>query len=132
MKLKHLAEDWAPIGQPIPELLLQPPPIRLDVLEEKDFEKKELLQENKRLKQRNEKLEEELRFVERDAEKQEKQGFYFSNENGKTQPKLTGYRGSELEQQNEQLKSELAELREKVSQLTLLAKDHDNEGIIMM
>lgn len=37
IKLKNLAEDWAPIGQPMPDVLLQSPPIKLDNLEQKDF-----------------------------------------------------------------------------------------------
>lgn len=28
--LKYLAEDWAPVGVPLPEVLSKPPPTKLD------------------------------------------------------------------------------------------------------
>lgn len=37
--LKYIAEDWAPIGQPLPEVLTMPPPVKLDDEDENDFVK---------------------------------------------------------------------------------------------
>jgi len=37
--LKYLAEDWAPMGQPLPEVLTMPPPIALDDEDENEFVK---------------------------------------------------------------------------------------------
>ena len=39
--LKYLAEDWAPMGQPLPEVLTMPPPIALDDEDENAFVKQQ-------------------------------------------------------------------------------------------
>jgi len=39
--LKYLAEDWAPLGQPLPEILTLPPPISLEDEDEDDYLKRQ-------------------------------------------------------------------------------------------
>ena len=36
-ELKYQAEDWAPLGQPLPEILTLPPPMSLDDDQDDDF-----------------------------------------------------------------------------------------------
>ena len=36
-QLKFLAEDWAPLGQPLPEILTMPPPVSLDDDDEDEY-----------------------------------------------------------------------------------------------
>lgn len=58
--MKYLAEDWAPLGQPLPEILTMPPPVSLDD-EEDDTYLRRQQSEIDRLKGRNKNLEEDLR-----------------------------------------------------------------------
>ena len=58
--LKYLAEDWAPIGQPLPEVLTLPPPVTLDDEDDNEFVKQQQ-SEIDRLKRKNRTLEEEVR-----------------------------------------------------------------------
>lgn len=60
--LKNLAEDWAPFGQPLPEVLVLPPPILLDN-EEMDPTTKLYKQELERVKLRNINLEQEVKSL---------------------------------------------------------------------
>ena len=55
-----MAEDWAPLGQPLPEILTLPPPISLEDEDEDDYLKRQQ-SEIDRLKNRNRNLEEDLR-----------------------------------------------------------------------
>ena len=57
--LKYLAEDWAPIGQPLPEVLTLPPPVSLDDEDDNEFVKQQQ-NEIERLKKKNRNLEEEI------------------------------------------------------------------------
>lgn len=36
-ELKYLAEDWAPLGQPLPEILTMPPPVNLEDDEDDEY-----------------------------------------------------------------------------------------------
>lgn len=59
-QVKYLAEDWAPIGIPLPDILVRPPPTNLDGLDLDDhgrLQQKEI----ERLRGRNRHLEEEIR-----------------------------------------------------------------------
>jgi len=58
--LKYLAEDWAPIGQPLPEVLTLPPPVILDDEDDNEFVKQQQ-SEIDRLKLKNRNLEDEVR-----------------------------------------------------------------------
>jgi hypothetical protein len=58
--LKYLAEDWAPLGQPLPEILTMPPPISLEDEDEDDYLKRQQ-SEIDRLKNRNRTIEEDMR-----------------------------------------------------------------------
>lgn len=58
--LKYLAEDWAPIGQPLPEVLTLPPPVVLDDEDDNEFVKQQQ-SEIDRLKKKNRFLEEDLK-----------------------------------------------------------------------
>lgn len=62
-ELKYLAEDWAPVGQPLPQVLTMPPPTRLDdeMVNHKMSSHHE--EELDRLKKRNNRLEEDLRLM---------------------------------------------------------------------
>lgn len=57
--LKHLAEDWAPLGQDLPEVLVSPPPILLE--EETSIGNKAISYEMERLRVRNSDLEQEVK-----------------------------------------------------------------------
>lgn len=65
-QLKYLAEDWAPLGQPLPEILTMPPPVNLEDDEDDDYLRRQQ-SEIDRLKNRNRNLEEDLRRNEKDA-----------------------------------------------------------------
>lgn len=58
--LKYLAEDWAPVGQPLPEVLTLPPPVSLDDEDDNEFVKQQQ-SEIERLKIKNRNLESEVR-----------------------------------------------------------------------
>jgi hypothetical protein len=60
--LRNLAEDWAPPGVPLPELLVRPPPVKLDD-EYGNNNAKNQDDDIERLRARNRKLEEELRMA---------------------------------------------------------------------
>lgn len=59
-QLKFLAEDWVPLGQPLPEILTMPPPVSLDDDDEDEYLRRQQ-SELDRLKNRNRNLEEDLR-----------------------------------------------------------------------
>ncbi|CDW90229.1 kinesin-like protein [Stylonychia lemnae] len=59
-QLKYLAEDWAPLGQPLPEILTMPPPISLEDDDDDDYLRRQQT-ELDRVKNRNRNLEEDLR-----------------------------------------------------------------------
>jgi len=59
--LKYLAEDWAPIGQPLPEVLTLPPPVTLDDEDDNEFVRQQQ-SEIERLKKKNRMLEEDARM----------------------------------------------------------------------
>jgi hypothetical protein len=58
--LKYLAEDWAPVGQPLPEVLTLPPPVTLDDEDDNEFVRQQQ-SEIDRLKMKNRNLEEDMR-----------------------------------------------------------------------
>ena len=58
--LKNLAEDWAPRGEPLPQILVMPPSV---LLEEQDLSSRSQNQELQKLRERNTKLEQELYTV---------------------------------------------------------------------
>ena len=60
--LKNLAEDWAPLGHPLPEVLILPPPILLDN-QDTDPTTKLYKQELERVKLRNMHLEQEVKTL---------------------------------------------------------------------
>ena len=60
--LKYLAEDWAPVGQPLPEVLTLPPPVALEDEDDTEFVKQQQ-SEIDRLKLKNRNLESELRHA---------------------------------------------------------------------
>mmetsp|Transcript_452 Transcript_452/g.550 ORF Transcript_452/g.550 Transcript_452/m.550 type:complete len:1047 (-) Transcript_452:2300-5440(-) len=60
--LKNLSEDWAPIGQPLPEVLTLPPPILLED-EDQTVTQKAQMQEIQRLRTRCGQLEQEVKTV---------------------------------------------------------------------
>lgn len=60
--LKNLAEDWAPLGKDLPEILLTPPPILLED-EEKSLTQKGLHYELERLRVKNQDLENEVKTL---------------------------------------------------------------------
>jgi len=61
-KLKHLAEDWAPSGQHLPEVLTMPPKL-LQLDENMPESHLEIAKENERLRDRVRKVEQELRMT---------------------------------------------------------------------
>ena len=58
--MKYLSEEWAPLGQPLPEILTLPPPVTLDDEDEDDYLRRQQSEIDK-LKGRNRNLEEDLR-----------------------------------------------------------------------
>ena len=60
--LKNLAEDWAPLGQPLPEVLIAPPPILVEE-EERSLMQKAEGYEMERLRARNSQLDQEIRTL---------------------------------------------------------------------
>lgn len=60
--LKNLAEDWAPLGKELPEILLTPPPILLED-EEKSLTQRGLHYELERLRTKNTDLEAEVKTL---------------------------------------------------------------------
>lgn len=60
--LKNLAEDWAPIGQQLPEVLILPPPLLLDN-DDADSSSIHYKQELQRVTLRNQNLEQEIRSL---------------------------------------------------------------------
>lgn len=60
--LKSLAEDWAPLGQPLPEILIAPPPILLEE-EERSLAQKAQNYEMERLRVRNSQLEQDVKML---------------------------------------------------------------------
>jgi hypothetical protein len=60
--LKNLSEDWAPIGQPLPEVLTLPPPILLED-EDQTVTQKAQMHEIERLRTRSAQLEQEVKTV---------------------------------------------------------------------
>ena len=71
--LKYLAEDWAPVGQPLPEVMTMPPPVALDDEDENEFVKQQQA-EIERLKSKNRSLEENVRIGTSAALKSEAHG----------------------------------------------------------
>jgi len=59
--LKYLAEDWAPMGTPLPEILTKPPPTNLDDAGPVGARVQE--EEIERLRARNRQLEEQVRMA---------------------------------------------------------------------
>jgi len=59
--LKYLAEDWAPMGANLPEILTRPPPVRLD--EDVPLGNRAAEEEILRLRGRNRQLEEQVRMA---------------------------------------------------------------------
>jgi hypothetical protein len=57
--LKHLAEDWAPLGQDPPEILVSPPPVLLE--EDQPLSSKGLSYEMQRLRTQNDDLQQEVK-----------------------------------------------------------------------
>jgi hypothetical protein len=55
--LKYCAEDSIPPGQPLPEILTLPPPVKLDDEDDNDFIRQQAL-EIEKLKRKNRDLEE--------------------------------------------------------------------------
>ncbi|CAG9332942.1 unnamed protein product [Blepharisma stoltei] len=60
--LKSLAEDWAPLGQPIPQVLVAPPPILLED-EDRPIAQRALNQELEKLRIRNASLDQEVKVL---------------------------------------------------------------------
>ena len=60
--MKNLAEDWAPVGKPLPDMLLMPPSILLDETEEKSYQKAQK-SEYERLRVKNAALEQEVKAL---------------------------------------------------------------------
>jgi hypothetical protein len=61
-QIKNLAEDWAPVGVPLPDILTAEAPLSLDNANY-NSDQGELLNENDRLRKRNRKLEEEMKVI---------------------------------------------------------------------
>ncbi len=59
-ELKYQAEDWAPMGQPLPNILTVTPPVSLDDDQDDDFLRRQQ-SEIDRLKNRNRNLEDDIR-----------------------------------------------------------------------
>jgi hypothetical protein len=60
-EVKYLAEDWAPKGKPLPDILALPPPISLDDEDQDDDYMRRQHSEIDRLKNRNRILEDDIR-----------------------------------------------------------------------
>jgi excinuclease UvrABC helicase subunit UvrB len=59
-QLKYLAEDWAPLGQALPEILTMPPPVSLEDDDEDEYLRRQQSEIDK-LKNKNRNLEEDMR-----------------------------------------------------------------------
>ncbi|TNV72957.1 hypothetical protein FGO68_gene13342 [Halteria grandinella] len=59
-EIKYLAEEWAPPGQPLPEVISLPPPVALEDDEDDDYLRRQQT-ELERLKNRNRNLEDDIR-----------------------------------------------------------------------
>jgi hypothetical protein len=62
-QLKFLGEDLHPIGQPMPDILTQQPPVSLDDEKDDDQQARSQQGEISRLRQRNVELEDNLRTL---------------------------------------------------------------------
>lgn len=113
--LKYLAEDWAPLGQPLPEILLQPMPVKqMNDTNEKRLDK---LNEEQKLRERNQRLEHELLTIQRKLAQVEKTDSLMGN----TDPYNTTVKT---------LAEENAKLKDQISKLTLMAHEHNNAGVL--
>lgn len=59
--MKYLSEDWAPVGVPLPEILIKEPPVNLDDQFNAPWGPDQ--QEVDRLRNKNRKLEEDLKVL---------------------------------------------------------------------
>lgn len=110
-ELKYLAEDWAPLGQPLPEILLQPIPTKLE--NENNEKRLDKLNEEQKLRERNQRLEQELLQIQRKL----------------AEVNRNDYKNENNENDNERIKSlneEIARLKDQISKLTLMAHEHNN------
>lgn len=60
--IKYLAEDWAPLGQQLPEILYKEPPFLVNDKDYINTPSQDQINEIERLKSRNRRLEEEVRL----------------------------------------------------------------------
>ncbi len=135
LELKHLAEDWAPIGQPLPDILLQPAPIKLNFYEEKNYTNQDSSKIIRNLKDKNSRLEEEMLKMNKDFMKfgLNRKTLHRDSVNAKTLPRMQPVTANQdLVEENDMLKQAISDLKEKLKTLTLLARDHDNEGVIYL
>lgn len=59
-QLKYQAEDWAPPGEPLPDILTMPPPLDLEDDQDDDYLRRQQSEIDK-LKNRNRNLEDDIR-----------------------------------------------------------------------
>ena len=130
-ELRYLAEDWAPLGKPLPNILLKGPPIVLDVYNEKMRKNDNSDLELKRSKKRILRLEEEINMLQ--------QQIYYGNDkennlfsqNSKTISKFEKLNGDKnYENENKNLKRKILDLKEENNSLTLLARGKNNDLLI--
>ena len=130
-ELRYLAEDWAPLGKPLPEILLKGPPVVLDVYNEKKRENENMDSELKRAKKRIFRLEEEISQMTKQMYFGKGKENNMFSENGKTVSRFEklNLKGN-LENENGELRKRVLDLKEENESLTLLARGKNNEILI--
>lgn len=127
-ELKYLAEDWAPLGKPLPEVLSRPMPTGDDGMNlggQRGIVEDNAIEENDRLKKRNNKLEEDLRRL----------NDQFLNQAGAQVP----MRGSQAyspasvsTQEIEELRREKAQLKEENEKVIRVMKESGQYDVYML
>lgn len=127
-ELKYLAEDWAPLGKPMPEVLTRPMPSGDDAGTnfggQRGVVEDNAMDENERLKKRNQKLEEDLRRLNDQFMNQAG-----SNVNTRSQAYMPA---SSSTQEVEELRREKSLLKEENEKITRMIKESGQYDVYML
>ena len=128
-ELKYLAEDWAPLGKPLPDVLTRPMPTGEDGGSnpfsgaQRNASEDNMVEENDRLKKRNSKLEEDLRRL----------NDQFMNQTGaQVNVKSNSYAPMSGGAEVDELKREKSQLKEEVEKLTRMMKESGQFDVYVM
>lgn len=128
-ELKYLAEDWAPLGKPLPEVLTRPLPtgdeMKFNIGGQKGLADDNTIEENERLRKRNNQLEEEVRRL-------NDQFFNQAGAQGGRQS-LPAYRPVSVSgQEIEELRREKAQLKEELEKTMRTMKESGQYDVYVL